>query len=145
MKIGELGRRTATKVETIRYYERVGLLPPPERTEGNYRSYAKAHVQRLSFIRHARGLGFDIAEIRSLLDLADQPERECEEVDRIATGHLEAVEEKIAQLEKMRRELARMVGQCRGGRVASCHVLEVLADHALCSTDHAPAGTPLLS
>ena len=143
MKIGELGRATATKVETIRYYERLGLLPPPDRTEGNYRTYTPAHVQRLSFIRHARGLGFDLGEIRSLLTLADQPDRDCDEVDQIATGHLEAVETKIAQLEKMRGELARMVGQCRGGRVSTCHVLEVLADHTLCSTDHAPAETPL--
>lgn len=139
LKIGDLARATGTSVETIRYYEKVGLLPPPGRTPGNYRSYAPPHLQRLSFIRHARGLGFDIGEIRSLLDLADQPARDCHEADRIATGHLRAVEDKIARLEILRGELSRMVGECRGGQAADCHVLEVLADHSLCAGDHYPA------
>jgi Cu(I)-responsive transcriptional regulator len=138
VKIGDIARATGTKVETVRYYERIGLMPPPARTDGNYRSYAVAHLQRLNFIRHARGLGFDIAEIRSLLDLADQPERDCAEADRIASGHLDAIEAKIAQLELLRGELARIVGECRGGRVAGCRVLEVLADHSLCGTEHGP-------
>jgi Cu(I)-responsive transcriptional regulator len=139
LKIGDLARATDTKVETVRYYERIGLMPPPERTQGNYRSYTAAHLQRLNFVRHARGLGFDIAEIRSLLDLADQPERDCAEADRIASGHLSAVEAKIAQLEVLRAELERMVGECRGGRVADCRVLEVIADHSRCMGEHAAA------
>ena len=137
LKIGDLARATDTKVETVRYYERIGLMPPPERTQGNYRSYTAAHLQRLNFVRHARGLGFDIAEIRSLLDLADQPERDCAEADRIASGHLSAVEAKIAQLEVLRAELHRMVGECRGGRAADCRVLEVIADHSRCMGEHA--------
>ena len=136
LKIGDLARATETKVETVRYYERIGLMPPPERTQANYRSYTTAHLERLNFIRHARGLGFDIAEIRSLLDLADQPDRDCADADRIATGHLAAVEAKIARLEVLRAELARMVGQCRGGQVASCRVMEALADHSRCLGDH---------
>lgn len=88
LKIGDLAKATGTKIATVRYYERIGLLPPPDRTSTNYRSYAPAHVARLSFVRHARGLGFDIADIRSLLDLAGQPERDCSELDRIASGHL---------------------------------------------------------
>lgn len=136
LKIGDLARATDTKVETVRYYERIGLMPPPERTGGNYRSYTTAQLQRLNFIRHARGLGFDISEIRSLLDLADQPDRDCAEADRIATGHLSAVEAKIAQLEVLRAELSRMVGQCRGGQVATCRVMEVLADHSHCMSEH---------
>jgi Cu(I)-responsive transcriptional regulator len=136
MKIGELARATGTVVETIRFYEKIGLMPPPARTEGNYRSYTPEHLRRLSFIRHARGLGFDVAEIRSLLDLSDKPTADCGEVDRIATGHLEAVEAKIARLEALRGELARMVGICRGGQVATCRVMEALADHSLCSSDH---------
>lgn len=139
LKIGDLARATDTKVETVRYYERIGLMPPPERTEGNYRSYTSAHLRRLNFIRHARGLGFDIAEIRSLLELSDQPAQDCAEADRIASLHLRAVEAKIGQLEVLRDELARMVGQCRGGQVATCRVMEVLADHSLCEHDHAPA------
>jgi Cu(I)-responsive transcriptional regulator len=137
MKIGELARATGTVVETIRFYEKIGLMPPPARTGGNYRSYTPEHLRRLSFIRHARGLGFDVAEIRSLLDLSDKPTADCAEVDRIATGHLEAVERKIARLEALRGELARMVGVCRGGQVATCRVMEALADHSLCASEHA--------
>jgi DNA-binding transcriptional MerR regulator len=137
MKIGDLGLATHTKVETIRYYERIGLLPPPARTASNYRHYTDAHRQRLNFIRHARGLGFVIAEIRSLLDLADDPERDCSEADRIASEHLRTVEEKIARLGALRDELARVVGVCRGGQVASCRVLEALGEHSLCATPHA--------
>jgi Cu(I)-responsive transcriptional regulator len=136
MKIGILARATGTKVETVRFYEKIGLMPPPARTDGNYRDYDAQHLKRLNFIRHARGLGFDIAEIRSLLDLVDHPERDCGDADMIATGHLKAVESKIAQLEVLRGELARMVGECRGGRAAACHVLEVIADHTNCETEH---------
>lgn len=137
MKIGELGSATSTKVETIRYYERIGLLPPPARTGGNYRQYSAAHLQRLNFIRHARGLGFEIAEIRSLLNLADDPEHDCGDADRIASQHLQTVEDKIARLSTLRDELARIVGACRGGQIASCRVLEALGDHSMCTTDHA--------
>jgi len=136
LKIGELGRATDTKVETIRFYERIGLMPAPERTTGNYRSYTIAHLQRLNFIRHARSLGFDIAEVRSLLSLSDQPERDCAQADRIASAHLGAVERKIVKLEALRGELTRVVGECRGGRISTCRVLEVLADHSLCTADH---------
>jgi DNA-binding transcriptional MerR regulator len=147
MKIGDLGLATHTKVETIRYYERIGLLPPPARTASNYRLYTEAHRQRLNFVRHARGLGFEIAEIRSLLDLADDPERDCSEADRIASEHLRTVEQKIARLHALRDELARIVGVCRGGQVASCRVLEALGDHSLCATPHAHAAvdTPVTS
>lgn len=136
LRIGDLARATGTTVETIRYYERIGLLAKPARTDGNYRVYSDRDLKRLNFIRHARGLGFDVPEVRSLLDLSDQPERDCGEADRIATGHLAAVNAKIEQLELLRAELSRMVGDCRGGRAADCHVLEVLGDHSLCTTDH---------
>jgi Cu(I)-responsive transcriptional regulator len=128
MKIGELAARAGVKVETIRYYEKIGLLPPPLRTNANYRDYGSAHADRLSFIRQARGLGFDIADIRSLLDLGDDPEQDCGHVDQLASGHLLAVERKIEQLEQLRRELNRMLTQCRGGRVADCRIMEALSD-----------------
>lgn len=128
MKIGALSRTTGTNVETIRYYERIGLLPEPDRTGGNYRNYAPADVDRLKFIRHARGLGFDIADIRSLLDLSEHPERDCRDVDQIATRHLTSVEGKIRQLEQLHRQLSLMLRQCRGGQVADCHILQSLAD-----------------
>jgi len=136
MKIGELSRATGTNIETIRYYERIGLLPEPQRTAANYRSYGDTHRARLAFVRHSRDLGFTIEEIRSLLDLSDHPERECDEADRIATRHLEQVEEKIAQLTLLRDELARIIGRCRGGIAADCRVIEALGDHSHCESAH---------
>ena len=115
MKIGELSRATGINIETIRYYERIGLLPEPDRTAANYRSYGDPHRARLTFVRHSRDLGFAIEEIRSLLDLSDDPARDCSEADRIASRHLAQVEEKIAQLTLLRDELTRIVGRCRGG------------------------------
>lgn len=138
MKIGELSKATATNVETIRYYERIGLLPEPARTESGYRSYDPAHRSRLKFIRHSRDLGFTIEEIRSLLDLSDHPDRDCSEADQIATHHLEQVEKKIAQLDVLRAELSRIVGRCRGGLAGDCRVIDALADHSHC--DHAHEG-----
>ncbi|MGL3819469.1 MerR family transcriptional regulator [Sphingopyxis sp. R3-92] len=136
MKIGELSRATGTNIETIRYYERIGLLPAPSRTAANYRSYGDAHRARLAFVRHSRDLGFTIEEIRSLLDLSDHPERDCADADRIATRHLQQVEEKIAQLTLLREELTRIVGRCRGGIAADCRVIEALGDHAQCGSAH---------
>lgn len=136
MKIGELSRATGTNIETIRYYERIGLLPAPSRTAANYRSYGDTHRARLAFVRHSRDLGFTIEEIRSLLDLSDHPERDCADADRIATRHLEQVEEKIAQLTLLREELSRIVGRCRGGVAADCRVIEALGDHAQCESAH---------
>ena len=136
LKIGQVSAATGTNLETIRYYERIGLLPEPDRTSGNYREYEPEHVDRLNFIRHARGLGFDISGIRSLLDLAEHPERDCGEADRIASGHLTAVESKIAKLEQLRRELQRMITQCRGGQIADCRIMQALGDHGLCEPGH---------
>lgn len=137
MKIGELSSATGTNIETIRYYERIGLLPAPARTSANYRSYGEAHRARLAFVRHSRELGFTIEEVRSLLDLSDHPERDCAEADRIASGHLAQVEAKIAQLEALRCELTRIVGRCRGGIAADCRVIEALSNHELCRGTHA--------
>lgn len=136
MKIGELSRATGTNIETIRYYERIGLLPAPARTDANYRSYGVEHRSRLSFVRHSRDLGFTIDEVRSLLDLSDHPDRDCGEADRIATSHLAQVEEKIAQLSALRDELARIIGRCRGGLAGDCRVIEALGDHGQCENAH---------
>jgi Cu(I)-responsive transcriptional regulator len=138
LKIGDLAKATSTTVETIRYYEKAGLLPHPERTESNYRSYSREHLNRLNFVRHARGLGFELADIRSLLSLSDNPAADCAEADRIATGHLKSVEAKIAQLRLLKDELRRMIGLCRGGQISNCRIMEVLADHTLCASEHAP-------
>ena len=127
MNIGELARATDTKAETIRYYERIGLLPPPPRTAGNYRDYSTKHVSRLAFTRRARELGFSIEQIRALLELADQKEQSCVAVDAIARKHLAAVERKIASLTALRGELAAIIGQCLRGTIGDCRILEALA------------------
>ena len=104
LAIGELARATATKVERIRYYERIGLLPKPARTSGNYRSYSPAHLARLSFIRRARDLGFSIEQVRELLGLSDQRDRPCDAVDAIAREHLIDVERRIRDLQALRHD-----------------------------------------
>jgi Cu(I)-responsive transcriptional regulator len=127
MNIGELARAADTKAETIRYYERIGLLPAPPRTAGNYRDYSARHVSRLTFTRRARDLGFSIEQIRALLDLADQKEQSCEAVDAIAREHLADVKRKLAGLTALRRELDSLIGQCRHGTIADCRILEALS------------------
>lgn len=139
LPIGELARRTATKVQTIRYYEQIGLLPEPGRTAGGQRRYGEAERRRLAFVRHARELGFGLDAIRELLDLAADPASDCARADRIAKANLAAVRRKIARLLTLEQELVRMVEECRGGRIGQCRVLEVLDDHELClSPEHAP-------
>ena len=133
MNIGELARAADTNVETVRYYERIGLLPAPPRTGGNYRDYSAEHLNRLSFARRARDLGFSIEQIRALLDLADQREQSCEAVDAIAREHLADVKRKLADLTALRRELETVIGQCRHGTVAECRILEALAPRAECA------------
>lgn len=137
MAIGELARRTAVKVPTIRFYEQIGLLAAPPRTEGNQRRYGKAEVDRLNFIRHARELGFEIDDIRELLAMSSEPQASCHAVDSIARNHLAEVERRIASLEALRGELSRMIRECGHGRVCDCRIVEALADHGLCHTEHA--------
>lgn len=127
LTIGQLGEATGTKVETIRYYEKIGLLPAPGRTSGNYRSYAEVHQQRLGFIRRARELGFSIEDVRELLELASHGERPCEGVDEITSRHLATTERKIEALKRLRRELRDTLASCAGGRVAECRVLHALS------------------
>ncbi len=135
--IGDLARACDAKVQTIRHYEAIGLMPPAARTEGGQRRYSQAHLKRLKFIRHARELGFGLAQIRALLELADAPEQPCARADAIAREQLAEVESRIRRLEALRAELARMLRECRGGRVADCRVIEILADHELCRFHHA--------
>ncbi|MBB3809142.1 DNA-binding transcriptional MerR regulator [Pseudochelatococcus contaminans] len=134
--IGELSRRTGVKVPTVRYYEEIGLLQAPPRTEGGQRRYDKAVVERLNFIRHARDLGFEIDDIRELLTMTGTPQASCHAADSIARKHLEEVERRIARLLALKAELTRMVNECGHGRVCDCRVIEVLANHALCVGEH---------
>lgn len=130
--IGKVSEATGVKVPTIRYYEQIGLLPTPPRTEGNRRTYDLQDTERLTFIRHSRELGFDIDEIRTLLSLQDRPDQSCQEADAIAKTHLAEVKEKIASLTALQHELERMVVGCSHGRVETCRVIEILADHGKC-------------
>lgn len=127
LTIGDLARATSTKVVTIRYYEKVGLLSAPPRSSGNYRTYGTGHLHRLRFIRRCRELGFTIDQIRALLSLSIQTDRDCAAVDRLAVEHLSEVERKIADLERMAAELRRISESCRGGRIADCRIIEALS------------------
>ncbi|WP_026871672.1 MerR family transcriptional regulator [Inquilinus limosus] len=141
MPIGELARRTGCKVQTIRYYEQIGLMPEAARTLGNQRIYGRAHSDRLAFIRHSRELGFPLDAIRQLLTLADDPSQPCATADRIAQEQLVAVQNRIARLEALKAELERMVEQCRHGTIGHCRVIEVLADHSHGHCLHSDHGT----
>ena len=136
LSIGDLSRRTGCNIQTIRYYEQIGLLAAPPRTEGGQRRFAPGAVQRLGFIRHARDLGFDIAAIRELIALAGEPDRPCADADRIARAQLESVKSKIAGLKLLQKELERMLHNCAHGTISDCRVVETLGDHALCNTAH---------
>lgn len=133
LSIGELSRRAAVKVPTIRYYEQIGLMPLPPRTEGKQRRYGPAEVSRLNFIRHARELGFEVDAIRELLALSENPDQSCAEADRIARRHMVEVKRRIGQLTALQAELQRMVSECSHGRVGECRVIQVLADHDQCA------------
>jgi DNA-binding transcriptional MerR regulator len=130
--IGKVSQESAVKVTTIRYYEAIGLLPAPPRTESGRRTYDRSDIGRLAFIRHSRELGFEIDQIRTLLQLQDRPEQSCEEANVIAKARLVEVKEKIASLMALQAELERMVHGCSHGRVETCKVIDILADHGKC-------------
>lgn len=138
LAIGDLAKRTDTKVQTIRYYEEIGLLPPPSRTEGKQRVYGTSSLRRLAFIRHARDLGFSIDAIRELLQLSDHPEQPCGDADAIARRHLAEVEDRLKRLRALQKELKRMLIEHHehGGNIGDCRVIEVLSDHGLCGHEH---------
>ena len=140
LTIGTLSRRTGTKVQTIRYYEQIGLMNEPGRTSGGQRRYVEADLDRLAFIRHSRQLGFALVAIRELLALADQPNQSCADADSIAQRQLKHVEQRILRLQALKKELKRMITECAGDSVADCRVLEVLRDHSECLTHHDDIG-----
>ncbi|KAA5604232.1 helix-turn-helix domain-containing protein [Roseospira marina] len=126
-KIGDLARATGTKVVTIRYYETIGLIAPPGRSEANYRRYDTAALDRLRFIRRCRDLGFSLGDIRELLDLSSETERPCDEVNQITAAHLAEVEKKIADLQALAVELRRISTSCHGGgTISNCRILDAI-------------------
>lgn len=126
--IGELSRRTGVHIETIRYYERSGVLPQARRTDSGRRLYGETDVRRLRFIRHARQLGFELEAIRTLLALQEQPNDSCCTVDVLARQQLAVVEERITQLAALRSKLTRMISSCAGGNVGACRIIEALIE-----------------
>ena len=130
LSIGELARRTGVHIETIRYFEKVGLLGTPDRTEGGHRVYSERHLRVLRFIKRARELGFAPKEVRALLDLGGPGKACCDEVREIAVHHLEEVRRKIADLARLERLLASTVEQCSGGHVPECAVIDMLEGNA---------------
>lgn len=126
LSIGRLGERTGVNIETIRYYEKIGLLPEPERTAAGYRQYGDSHLRRLHFIRRGRDLGFSIEAIRALLRLSEHPENPCQDADRMASEHLAEVERKIEELGRLRDALREMTNCCASS-VAECRIIDALA------------------
>lgn len=124
---GELARATGCNLETIRYYEKTGMMPDPPRTAAGHRIYGKSHVQRLRFILRARELGFAIDEIKGLLGLVDGGTQTCGEVKALTERHLSDVRRKIADLRRIEKVLAATAAQCSGEDVPECPVLEALA------------------
>jgi DNA-binding transcriptional MerR regulator len=135
LTMGGLSTRTGVGAPLIRYYEGIGLLPKPIRTDSNRRTYGDEDVRRLRFVRHARELGFELDAIRALLELAARPEHPCAEADVIARRHLADIDDRIARLTGLRTEVQAMLDHCTGGQVRICRVIEVLADHGECLSD----------
>ena len=124
--IGHMSRKTGVNIETIRYYERIAIMPKPDRTEGGNRQYNDEQLKRLFFIRRSRELGFSIEEIRALLEMVDQNDFSCSEVHDLTVVHLTSVKEKIASLKKLEKALSTMVAECNRGDVPDCPIVDTL-------------------
>ncbi len=128
MKISDAAAASGCHLETIRYYERVGLMPPPARTASGYRAYRPAEVERLRFISRGRELGFSLEEIRSLVRLDDDSKMSCGDVDVIARTHLADIRQRIDELHRMATELERVIAECAGGERGHCTILNALRE-----------------
>jgi MerR family mercuric resistance operon transcriptional regulator len=131
LRIGEVTARSGCHVETIRYYERIGLLPRPRRSSSGYRAYSEADVTRLRFVVHCRELGFSLDEIRSLIALSEDPKLSCGKVDALARQHLEDIQSKQRALARLSRELKQLIDACARGQRGTCEILAAL---------HGPSG-----
>jgi Cd(II)/Pb(II)-responsive transcriptional regulator len=143
MKSGELAEATGTPVETVRFYEREGLLPAPARTGGNYRIYGPAHVERLAFVRHCRSLDMTLDEIRLLLRFKDAPQDDCGAVNELLDAHIGHVAQRIRQLRSLERELKQLRAQCDEARAArDCGILSRLSRSAKVEAKREAKGGP---
>lgn len=126
MQRGELAKQTGCNIETVRYYEKVGLMPDPPRSSGGHRVYNDAHLKRLIFIRRSRELGFTVDEIRGLLELVDGGNFTCAEIHGLTVDHIKSIQAKIADLKKLEKVLKGMAAQCSRGDIPECHVIDAL-------------------
>jgi MerR family mercuric resistance operon transcriptional regulator len=126
LPIGVLSTETGVNIETIRYYERVGLIPKPPRSDGGHRVYDETHRQRLTFIRRARELGFSLDDIRNLLGLERSEKLTCDEVKALTEQHVEDIRRKIGDLLRLERVLRELAAQCHGGNAPACPILDAL-------------------
>ncbi|WDE12394.1 MerR family transcriptional regulator [Thalassomonas haliotis] len=134
--IGEMARRSGVKVPTIRYYEKIALLESPRRSQGNQRLYRQQNLERLSFIRHARELGFPLEDIRALIDLTFADSAPCRQIHDIALAQLQAVSQRITKLQKLQQELKRITTVSDQGQARQCQLIQALAEHNLCKGEH---------
>ena len=131
LKIGELSRRTDCSVQTIRFYEKEGLLPEPVRSDGNYRLYDDAHIERLQFIRHCRTLDMTLDEVRALLQYRDMPDGDCGDVNDMLDEHIRAVEVRMQELLQLKHHLTVLRRKCAATTTPdSCGILLALSDHS---------------
>ncbi len=142
LTIGELSKRTEVNVETIRFYERTGVLPKPPRSAGGHRLYGQDHAMRLNFVRRSRELGFSLDAVRGLLQLVDGSSHTCAEVRAITLDHLADIRRKIADLRRLARTLAEVAGKCRGGKVPDCPIIEALFTTRRITGGRAPGPFP---
>ncbi len=124
--IGVLSRETGVNIETIRYYERIGIMPKPDRTPGGYRQFSQDELKRLTFVRKCRELGFSLREVRTLLELVDSDHFSCGEIHELTVRHLRAIDEKMARLDKLKTVLTSMSNQCSRGDVPACPIVDAL-------------------
>lgn len=130
MKIGDIAKRIGLKIETVRFYESEGLIAPPLRSGGNYRLYDQSHLDRLSFVKRSRDLGFTLDQVRDLLRLADDPRGSCAEVDAMAVQHIAEIDRKLADLQTLRKEVAKW-GRCAATTIADCRLIDALSSGPL--------------
>ena len=124
--IGALSGRSGVHIETVRYYEKIGIMPAPARSAGGYRIYGTNHVRRLHFIRRGRELGFSLDELRGLLHLVDGQTYTCREVNALTIAHLATIRQKIADLQRLEHVMSDMAKQCKGDRVPECPIIDAL-------------------
>jgi MerR family mercuric resistance operon transcriptional regulator len=139
--IGNLSKQSGVNIETIRYYEKIGVMPAPGRNAGGFRIYEPDHLKRLSFVRRGRQLGFSLDEIRSLLRLVDGHGYTCAEVHALMLSHLAEIRRKIRDLRRLQRAMAEMAARCSGESVPECPIVDALFDAPAAGRHRYPAGT----